>query len=118
MPAMATLTELMDRYADVYARRDEAAFRAMVADGCIRHDPGSTRAVPIEENVARFRAFHEQFPNARFTNAAMFEHGDAITACYTFVDGDTVASGIEVFRFADGRIVEVWNSVTAPGAWT
>lgn len=119
MPAMTTLADLMDCYADVYHRRDEAAFRAMVADGCIRHDPGSTKVVSIEDNVARFHAFHAQFPNARFTNAAMFEQGDAITACYSIDMGDgTVVSGIEVFRFVDGRIVEVWNAPVGPGAWT
>ncbi len=118
MPAMATLAELMQRYIDVYHRKDEAGFRAMVVDGCIRHDPGSTKAVPIEDNVARFRTFHEQYPTARFTNAALFEQGDAVTACYTIEMGDTVVAGIEVFRFADDRIVEVWNSVPGPGAWT
>lgn len=118
MPAMATLTDLMDRYIDVYHERDEAGFRAMVADGCIRHDPGSTKVVPIGDNVARFWAFHEQFPNARFTNAVVFEQGDVVTVGFTIEQGDTVLSGIEIFRFADGRIVEVWNAPAGPGAWT
>ena len=115
---MTTLRELVDRYTDIYHRRDEAAFRAMVVDGCIRHDPGSTVAVPIEENVARFRAFHEQLPGARFTNAYMWEHGDdTITVAYTVAAGDMVVSSIEVFRFADGRVVEVWNAPVGPGGW-
>jgi predicted SnoaL-like aldol condensation-catalyzing enzyme len=115
---MTTLTELMDRYVDVYHQRDEAGFRAIVADGCIRHDPGSTRVVPIEDNVARFWAFHEQFPNARFTNAVVFEQADVVTVGYTIEQGDTVASGIEIFRFVDGVVVEVWNAPVGPGAWT
>lgn len=118
MNAMATLTELMDRYIEVYHQRDEAGFRAMVADGCIRHDPGSTKVVPIDDNVARFWAFHEQFPGARFTNAAVFEQGDVVSVAFTIEMGETVLSGIEIFRFADGRIVEVWNTPAGPGHWT
>jgi predicted SnoaL-like aldol condensation-catalyzing enzyme len=112
------LRDLIERYTDAYMRNDEAAFMAMVVDGCIRHDPGSTVAVPIDENVARFRAFQAQLPGARFTNAHMWEHGDdTITVAYTIDAGDMVVSGIEVFRFADGRIVEVWNTPVSPGGW-
>ena len=114
---MTTLRDLIDRYTEAYHQRDETTFRSMVADGCLRHDPGSTVAVPIEDNVARFRAFHAQFPGARFTNARTWEHGDAITVCYTIEAGDTVLSGIEVFRFDGGRIVEVWNTPPGKGAW-
>lgn len=118
--AMTTLAELVDRYTEAYHRRDEATFRAMVADGCVRHDPGASVAVPIEDNVARFRAFHERFPGARFTNAAVFAHGPdgdsgAVTVCYTIAAADTVVSGIEVFRFAGGVIVEVWNAPVGQG---
>ena len=115
---MATTSELVARYTDAWDAKDEATFRAMVADGCIRHDPGSTTTISLDDNVARFRATHERFPGLRFTSAAMWEHGDdTITVCFSMTSGDTELSAIEVFRFADGRIVEVWNAPAGTGRW-
>ena len=115
---MTTLRDLVDRYTDAWNERDEAVFRSMVLDGCVRHDPGRTVTISAEENVARFVAAREQLPGYRFSNDRMWEHGDdTITLCYQVdYDGGQLA-GIEVFRFAHGRIVEVWNAPAGQGGW-
>jgi predicted SnoaL-like aldol condensation-catalyzing enzyme len=116
---MTTLRDLIDRYTDAYHEGDEATFLSMVADGCVRHDPGSTVAISHADNLARFRDFRAHFPGARFTNAHVWQHGDdTITVCYTVDAGETVLSGMEVFRFAEGRIVEVWNAPAGAGRWS
>ena len=115
---MTTLRELVDRYTEVWNDRDEAGFTSMVLDGCVRHDPGRSTAISLEENVARFVAARDQLPNYRLTNDRMWEHGDdTITVCYEMAYDGGVVAGIEVFRFADGRIVEVWNAPVGQGGW-
>jgi predicted SnoaL-like aldol condensation-catalyzing enzyme len=115
---MSHLRDLVEAYTTVWNERDVERFSTMVADGCIRHDPGSTRAIPLAENVARFVGTHEQLPGVRITNAAMFEHGDdTITVCYTFAHAAGELAGIEVFRFENDRIVEVWNVPPGDGPW-
>ncbi len=115
---MTNIRAFIERYTEVWNRRDEAAFRTMVADGCLRHDPGASVAVSLEENVARFHGAHERFPGLRLVNVRMWEHGDdAITVCYELHhDGGSLA-GLEVFRIAGDRIVEVWNTPPGDGTW-
>lgn len=115
---MTTLRDLVDRYTTAWTNADEELFLSMVADGCVRHDPGTVHTISHAENAARFRHTHEQFPGLTFANAWMFEHGDdTITVCYAMTSGATTLAGIEVFRFAGGRIVEVWNAPPGTGAW-
>ncbi len=123
---MTSLRRLVERYTDAWNDCDETVFTAMVAEVCIRHDPGRTIEITRTENLARFRAAAEQFPGFRLSNAWMWEHGDeVITVAYEFTYGADETAGhtaghaasIEVFRFHDDQIVEVWNAPTAPGGW-
>ena len=117
-PGMSHLRDLVERYTTIWNEKDVAALTTMVLDGCIRHDPGATVRISHAENVARFKGAHEQFPGLQLTNAWMWEQGaDTITVAYQMKAGESELAGIEVFRFADDRIVEVWNAPAGPGLW-
>ncbi len=109
---------LIERYTAYWNDGDVTGFRSMIVDGCIRHDPGSTVSISLDENERRFWAAHAQFPGLRLANAWMWEHGDdCITVAYTFTVGENVNAAIEVFRFEDDQIAEVWNAVPGEGDW-
>ncbi len=109
---------LIEQYTAYWNAKDVDGFRSMIVDGCIRHDPGSTVSISLDENERRFWAAHEQFPGLQLRNAWMWEHGDdCITVAYSFAVGETVQASIEVFRFAGDQIVEVWNAAPGVGNW-
>ena len=116
--ATMNLRDLVQTYTDAWSTADADRFRLLVLDGCLRHDPGSTVTISVADNERRFRETHERFPGLRFTNTWMWEHGDdTITVAYSMASGPDTFSGLEVFRFAEGRIVEVWNVAPANGHW-
>ena len=101
---------LIEQYTSYWNAVDVAGFRSMIVDGCIRHDPGSTARISLDENEHRFLAAHAAFPGLHLSNAWMWDgEGDCITVAYTMTVGPTVRAGIEVFRFAADQIAEVWN---------
>ncbi len=57
------LRELVATYTDVWSTADVDRFRALVLDGCIRHDPGSSVAISLADNEARFLDTHQRFPD-------------------------------------------------------
>ena len=120
---MTSPRELVDRYTVAWNDRDEPTFASLVAEVCVRHDPGRTIEITRAENLARFRAAADQFPGFHLMNAHIWEHGDdTVTVAYEFTynpaDGSVGhGAGIEVFRFDNDQIVEVWNAPTAPGGW-
>ncbi len=116
---MTSPRELVERYTVAWNSRDEELFASMVGDVSVRHDPGRTVSITRAENLARFRGAAEQFPGFQLINGQMWEHGDnAITVAYEFTyDGGGHAASIEIFRFENDQIVEVWNTPTAPGGW-
>ena len=112
------LRDLVQTYTDVWNTADVDRFRLLVRDGCVRHDPGSTVVIFLPDNERRFRETHKGFPGLRFTNTWMWEHGDdTITVAYSMTSGLDAFSSLEVFRFAEGQIVEVWNVAPANGQW-
>jgi hypothetical protein len=112
------LRDLVEQYTTAWGDADVGRFRSMVADGCVRHDPGATVRISLDDNEGRFRAAHDRFPGLRFANTWMWEHGiDTITVAYAMTSGPETFAGLEVFRFADGKIVEVWNVAPGTGAW-
>lgn len=112
------LRSLIEQYTNYWNDADVDGFRSMIVDGCVRHDPGSTVEVSLADNERRLLDTHARFPGLRLTNSWMWESGsDTITVAYAFAVGDTVRSSLEVFRFEDGRIAEVWNVSPDDGAW-
>ena len=112
------LRALIEQYTTYWNAADVEGFRSMIVDGCIRHDPGSTVEISLEENERRLVDTHARFPGLRLTNSRMWESGsDTITVAYSFAVGETVQASLEVFRFEGGRIVEVWNVSPDDGDW-
>jgi len=109
---------LIEQYTSYWNDGDVAGFRSMIVDGCVRHDPGSTVPVSLDDNERRFRAAHATYTGLQLRNTWMWEHEtDCITVAYTMTVGVTVLAGLEVFRFADGLIAEVWNVAPNEGDW-
>jgi predicted ester cyclase len=109
---------LIQQYTAFWNAADVDGFRSMVVDGCIRHDPGSTVAISLDENERRLLEAHAAFPGLQLRNAWMWEHqSDTITVAYTVAFGSTVRASIEVFRFEGDRIAEVWNVAPNDGDW-
>ena len=112
------LRSLIEQYTAYWNAADIVGFRSMIVDGCIRHDPGSTVEVSLEENERRLLDTHAKYPGLVLRNTWMWEHGaGAITVAYSLTVGDTVIASLEVFRFESGRIVEVWNVPPSDGEW-
>ena len=96
----------------------------LVADGCIRHDPGKPpREISLAENLERIGALRQQVPDLNFRNDDLVADGDRVVARFTMTGTDPESherfafSGIEIFRLADGKIAETWSSETAAGPW-
>lgn len=96
----------------------------LVADPCLRHDPGRVQTVTAAENEQRVRAGRERFPGIAFENAVLAAAGEYVTSCFTMHWNDPDApggrqerAGIEVFRVVDGRIAETWNVEPGEGPW-
>lgn len=96
----------------------------LVAEGCLRHDPGKPpRKISVAENLERIASFRKQVPDLHFTNDDLVADGDRVVARFTMTGSDPekderfAFSGIEIFRVRGGRIVETWSSETASGPW-
>ena len=109
---------LIEQYTTYWNDADVAGFRSMIVDGCIRHDPGSTVSVSLDDNERRFLGAHAALPGLHLSNVWMWESGDdCITVAFTATVSGTIRAGIEVFRFAGDQIAEVWNVDLNDGDW-
>jgi steroid delta-isomerase-like uncharacterized protein len=122
-PAKAVVRRFYD---EVFGRRRLEAIDELYAVDCVRH----TFAGPPRDN-----AWHKQqvaelwagFPDWRVSLDALIGEGDTVAARWTFRGTHTAPfrgiaptgkegrlQGITLFRVADGRIVETWNSLASP----
>lgn len=112
------LTEFLDRYtAEVYLARDPEAAGRFIADPCLRHEHGELQVMSLADNQARIAAFLAHAPEFDVVNRLVTSDGEHAVSCFDLTVGGEVRSGIEVFRVADGKIVETWNTAIQPGAW-
>lgn len=111
---------LLERYWDEVNNQGKLELiRELCADPIVRHDPGSVTKLSHDEQIERVRVGLDQL-------------GVVITRAITVADETTVASvwnmtmtkagdktmcGIEVFRVADGRLAECWNTPYSEGHW-
>ena len=96
----------------------------LVADPCLRHQPGSAEKCTVVDNVERVRAGRKQFPGVTFENVVLTVDGEYVTSVFTMQwidadadDGRRETAGIEVFRVVGGLITETWTAELAPGPW-
>jgi steroid delta-isomerase-like uncharacterized protein len=93
------------------------------ADDYVRHDLRPTKAAPGGAGMAAIaRTFRQAFPDLRMEIDVLLAEGDLVAARWTSTGtftgewGDVAPtgkratfSGVNIFRFADGRVVELWN---------
>lgn len=115
-----TPRELIELYwTEVWNNRNAEMIRELCADPIVRHDPNSTTALSLDDQVARVLQQSE-------TAEPFFEH-EVLCADDTFVTsvwnmhtrkGKKVElCGIEVFKAVDGKFTDCWNSSYVAGRW-
>jgi len=94
----------------------------IIAPDYVRHDPGDPFPARGPEDVKRIVAMlRGMLPDFRISVEAMFADGDIVVSRYTATATDTVGymglpptgkairtPAIQIFRFANGKIVESW----------
>lgn len=111
-------TDLVNQYFDaVYLQRNPVAADGFLADPCLRHEHGRLDQMSVQDNIARIAAFLDQAPDLVFDTPLITGNDDYATVCFSLSFGSRTISGIEVFRVADGRITETWNSSPQLGSW-
>jgi predicted SnoaL-like aldol condensation-catalyzing enzyme len=116
------LQAFLDRYTDeVYIARDPEAARRFIADPCLRHEHGELVTMPLTDNIKRIRSFLEHNPDIAFANRVVVSDAECVVSCFDITIGvgptANTVSGIEVFKIANGKIIETWNSTIQSGAW-
>ena len=121
--APPTAREVVVRYLDVlYNERRLDLIPELIADPTWRHHAGEVKQLSIDETVARLEATLALCPVLQFDTSLLHDGGDLVTVAWngrsTQSDGRSYEyCGIEIFRVADGRIVEIWNSRETGGHW-
>ena len=118
MPAPPPVTEAtLAAFSDAWNRHDIDALMSFMSDDCVfltaaGPDACGTRVVGAEAVRKAFAAAWATVPDAQWRNGVHAVHGDAGTSMWTFTgtaaDGTRIeVDGIDVFRFRDGKIVEI-----------
>ncbi len=115
---------LVARFYDEVWEKGNVDFAVEVfADDYVRHDLRPNQAGPGGAGQAKIAAaFRAAFPDLTWTVDLMLAEGDLVAARWTAEGtfegmwGDLQPtgrrarfSGVNLFRFADGRVVEIWN---------
>lgn len=110
-------------YEEVWNRGNGAVAHEVFAEAYVRHDlrPGS--ALPGPEGQAKIATdFRAAFPDLHMELDLILGEGDLVAARWT-VEGTNKGpwadlpptgrratfSGVNIFRFRDGKVVELWN---------
>ena len=115
--------DVVRRYlAELYNERRLDLAPELIADPEIRHAPGGTKLMSLADNVARLEAMFELCPVLRFEPEVVIARDDLVSVAWngwsTQTDGRSHEfAAVEIFRVADGKIVEIWNSKEAKGLW-
>lgn len=118
-----TPVEVVNTYLDIlYNQRRLDLIPDLIADPTWRHAPGEVRQLSLAESVERLTRLLELCPVLRFETSVMVAEGDLVTVAWngwsTQTSGKSYElAGIEIFRVAGGKIVEIWNSREARGLW-
>jgi steroid delta-isomerase-like uncharacterized protein len=116
--------ELIRRFYDEVWNRGNTAFAHEVfAEDYVRHDlrPGTPPGGPAgQKQVAD--DFRAAFPDLKHETEFVFGEGEMVVARWTMQGTNTGAwgkelptgkfvrmTGVNIFRFADGKVVEIWN---------
>jgi steroid delta-isomerase-like uncharacterized protein len=110
-------------YEEVWNRGNVDVAAQVFAEDYVRHDLRPTRAAPGPAGQAAIaRDFRAAFPDLRMQVDLILAEGDLVAARWTTEGTNTgawsgreptgkhaVFSGVNIFRFANGKVVELWN---------
>ena len=110
-------------YEHVWDAGDVEVAHEVFHDDYERHDLRPTDALPGPAGQARIAAdFRRAFPDLRFTIDLLFGEDDLVAARWTAsgthtgewggvkpTDRRVTFSGVNLFRFRDGKVAEIWN---------
>ena len=110
-------------YEDVWDRGNLDVADEVFAHDYVRHDLRPTAAPPGPEGQKKVAAaFREAFPDLRFNVELVLAEGDYVAARWTATGthsgswgelaptGRSVQyTGVNIFRFENGRVAEIWN---------
>jgi steroid delta-isomerase-like uncharacterized protein len=110
-------------YEEVWGKGNIAVTRDVFASDYTRHDLRPTPALPGPEGQAKIAAdFRQSFPDLQIHIDLLIAEDDLVVARWT-MEGTNLGSwggqqpsgkqarfcGVNFFRFAQGRVVEIWN---------
>jgi steroid delta-isomerase-like uncharacterized protein len=116
--------ELVRRFYDEAWNRGEMDIADdLFAEGYVRHDLRPTEALPGPEGQKKIaRDFRAAFPDLHFEVDLLLDAGDYVVGRWTATGThlgawgnlaptgrDMMFCGVNIFRFADGKVVEIWN---------
>lgn len=110
-------------YDEVWAKGNVEFAHDVFQDDYVRHDLRPGQAVPGAAGQAKIAAdLRQSFPDLRWTVDLILGEGDLVaarwTASGTFSRGwgaiqatnrAATFSGVNIFRFRDGKVAEIWN---------
>jgi len=110
-------------YEQVWNRGNVDVAAEVFAEGYVRHDLRPTRAEPGPAGQAAIaRDFRAAFPDLRMRVDLILAEDDLVAARWTTEGTNSgawggreptgkraVFSGVNIFRFAEGKVVELWN---------
>lgn len=107
---------------------DLAVLDELVAADIVQHEPGPAEGNGLELVKARVRMLHAAFPDLTATVEDAFADGDRVWARVTWTGTHTGAfaglppagrrarwEGLDIARFAGGRVVEHWGQLDRLG---
>jgi predicted ester cyclase len=104
-------------YDAVWSSDDFDVADELVAETETHHEHGGTAAGGPEAQKQGARAFRAAFPDAHFTLEIVVSAADLVAARWRCAathaaTGATIADyvGVNFFRIADGKIVEIWDT--------
>ena len=110
-------------YEEVWGKGNVDVADDVFAPDYVRHDLRPTQAVPGPEGQKRIaQAFRMAFPDLRFEVEIVIADSDYVAARWSASGTHTgrwgnveptgrsmTLSGVNIFRFEDGRVAEIWN---------
>ncbi|MGH2660675.1 MAG: ester cyclase [Actinomycetota bacterium] len=110
-------------YEEVWNRGNVEVTSEVFAEDYVRHDLRPTQAPPGPTGQAKIAAdFRAAFPDLRMELDLILGEGDLVAARWTTEGTNTRSwggrpptgkaarfSGVNIFRFRDGKVVELWN---------
>lgn len=118
-----TAEDTVRTYLDVlYNQRRLDLIPDLIADPTWRHKAGEVKSLTLAETVKRLEDTLDLCPVLHFDTSMLAATDSMVTVAWngksTQKNGKSyVYCGIEIFRVADGKIIEIWNSRETGGHW-